>query len=154
MLRRASNMSKLSKVMPICISANQLFRWSSLFVEVPVSPSKSWVRRNPSFPDRMTGGSRGTPPGIRTEHLVVQYNGNRSGEGKGGLEGLERWPRWRGMKWGRRVAAGYYHDKSSPSRFLPGYPGAWDRNSGGPVADRRAVRITPAASQYSSSRSR
>lgn len=42
------------------------------FVQVPVSLSESsWVRRNPSFPDRMTGGSRGTPPGTRTEHLVV-----------------------------------------------------------------------------------
>lgn len=42
--------------------------------------------KNPSFPDRMTGGSRGTPPGTRTEHLVVQHNGNiRSGEGKGGF---------------------------------------------------------------------
>lgn len=76
--------------MPIYIGASQLFRWSSLFVEAPVSPSKSWVRRNPSLPDRMTGGSRGTPPGTRTEHLVVQHNGNRSGEGKGGLAGLER----------------------------------------------------------------
>lgn len=76
--------------MHVYIGASQLFRWSSLFVEVPVSPSKSWVRRNPSLPDRMTGGSRGTPPGTRTEHLVVQHNGNRSGEGKGGLEGLER----------------------------------------------------------------
>jgi len=35
----------------------------------------------------MTGGSRETPPGTRTEHLVVQHNGNRSGEGWRGSRG-------------------------------------------------------------------
>ncbi|KYM79218.1 hypothetical protein ALC53_10383 [Atta colombica] len=88
----------------------------------------------------MTGGSRGTPPGIRTEHLVVQHNGNRSGEGKGGVREVTSVTRdevvWKGR-------AGYYHDKSSPSWFLPGYPGAWDRNSGGPVAGKGGTDSPP-----------
>ncbi|KYN42200.1 hypothetical protein ALC56_03338 [Trachymyrmex septentrionalis] len=88
----------------------------------------------------MTGGSLGTPPGIRTEHLVVQHNGNRSGEGKGGAREVTSVARDEAVWKGR---AGYYHDKSSPSWLLPGYPGAWDRNSGGPVAGKGGTDSPP-----------